>query len=399
MGDPLRRSYSPNLAGEALLRLSVFLISAALAPRVFIADVNGYFESARLLSWDHLPYRDFLWEYPPVAAVVLLFGPLAGGSREVFVGLFATAMMALELGCLSLLRSGRPESAATMTRFWTITVVPLGSFLYFRHDFLSVFFATVALLGLVAGRRIAWAVMAGFGAKVWPAIYVVPLVGLRRYRDAASAAALSAGLVGLWAAFSPAGLGRFVEYRQGGGFEIESLLGALLLLGGRTPSFQFGSAVVSDVGWEWAHVAMAVVLVIAMVGVVHRMSRRDVDVTAAVGALVLTLILSSRILSAQYVVWLAPCVVLLWPSANRQGWLFGASAFLTLLELAVFDRVIQGELIPVLMLNARNLLLLWLWIELLRLALRRQNGPPEPRAQARRRVYSARGISSRVSWS
>jgi len=77
-------------------RLLVYLLSAALAPRSFTADVNGYFEAARQLRWDFLPYRDFLWEYPPVAGLALLLGPVAFGSREVFVGSFATVMIGMD---------------------------------------------------------------------------------------------------------------------------------------------------------------------------------------------------------------------------------------------------------------------------------------------------------------
>src|SRR5262245_27351974 len=102
----------------------MYLAGTVLAPRVFTADVNGFFEAARQLAWNHLPYRDFLWEYPPLTTPVLLLGRLAG-DRAIFVGLLATAMMSLEFGCLALLRSRRAQHAMSMTWFWSLTVVPL----------------------------------------------------------------------------------------------------------------------------------------------------------------------------------------------------------------------------------------------------------------------------------
>lgn len=362
------KPYAPNLALEAVLRLCVYIVSAALAPRAFTADVNGYFEAARQLRWDYLPYRDFLWEYPPLAALGLLLGPVSGGSREVYVGLFATVMIALEFSCLALLRSSRPTDAAAITRFWTWTIVPCGAVLYFRLDFIPVFFATVALLALLSGGRSALAIAAGFGAKLWPLILVGPLVALRRYRDAATALGLSVGLVVAWYVFSPVGFERFLEYRRGGGFEIESIPGALLLLAGRTASFQFGSAVVPDQGWEWAHTGLLGMLVAVLLAAFVWMWRRNVDMVAMVGGLILTLVVTSRIISAQYLIWLAPCVVLLWPGAKRQGWLYAMALLLTFVELVLFERVIQGALVPVLILNVRNLILIGLWVELFVLA-------------------------------
>jgi hypothetical protein len=82
----------------------------------------------------------------------------------------------------------------------------------------------------------------------------------------------------------------------------------------------------------------------------------------------LSVLLTSRIISAQYLIWLAPCVVLLWPGAKRQGWLYAVALMLTLIQLVMFEQVIQGALVPVLMLNARNLVLIVLWVELFVLA-------------------------------
>jgi hypothetical protein len=352
---------------EVIPRLLVYLLAAAFAPRAFTADVNGFFETARHLSWTHLPYRDFLWEYPPLTTVALVLGPLSGGNRVVYVGVFVTVMIGLEFACLAILRARRPQHAAAMTRFWSLTMIPLGACAYFRLDFVSVFIATLALAQILDGRRAGVLIAAGFATKVWPVLYAGPLLALKRRADVFVALLASAGVLLVWYVFSPDGIAAFIAYRKGAGFEIESVPGALLLLSGRGTSFQFGSAVVSDAGWEWVQVALLVLLGLIFAASLLRMARHRTNVVAMLGALVLTLMLTSRILSPQYLTWLAPNVVLLWPEARRQGWLFGIAVMLTLAALLGYASASAGAFVPVLLINLRNAVLIGLAVELFRL--------------------------------
>jgi len=373
---------APNPVAEVLPRLVVYLVGATLAPRVFTADVNGFFETARQLGWHHLPYRDFLWEYPPLTTPVLLLGRLVR-NRAVFVGMLATVMIGLEFGCLALLRSTSGRQSRSMTWFWTLTIVPLGSFAYFRLDFLSVFLATVALVRLVDHRPAGAFVAAGFGAKIWPILYVGPLMAIKRFADAALAIAISASIVMAWYLYASQGVRAFIQYRIGAGFEIESIPGALLLLFGHQPTFQFGSAVVSDAGFAWVAPTMIASFVATFATVFVWMVRRQVNMVAMLGALVLTLMLTSRILSPQYLTWVAPFVALLWPHAKRQGWLFASAAWLTLVVLAAYASLTAGALGPVLVLNLRNVVLVALLLEFFRLGLTPGSGPAHVPAHRR----------------
>jgi hypothetical protein len=364
----MKRSEPPSRVVEVLLRLGVYLMSAAIASRAFTADVNGFFEVARQLNWSHLPYRDFFWEYPPLTIMALLPGLLSGDNRAVYVGLFATLMIGLEYASLALVRSLRPRESSSMTWFWTFTIVPMGSFAYFLLDFISVWFATVALVRLIQAQRAGIWVACGFAAKIWPIAEVLPLVALRRYRDAIVALGCCSALVVAWYAAAPQAFARFIEYRKGTGFEIESLPGSLLLLSGRRASFQFGAAVVSDAGYEWVQAGLLWVLLATFAGTFVWMLRRRVNPIAILGALTLSLILTSRIVSPQYLTWLAPFVVLLWPDAKRQGYLFALASLLTLIGLTTYEGLTQGQLIPVIIINSRNALLVLLSIELFRLS-------------------------------
>ena len=60
-------------------RAALLVVVILVLPGNFVSDVRYYWEHAHGLSLGHLPYRDFLWEYPPLAAVPLILLALASG--------------------------------------------------------------------------------------------------------------------------------------------------------------------------------------------------------------------------------------------------------------------------------------------------------------------------------
>jgi hypothetical protein len=92
--------------------------------------------------------------------------------------------------------------------------------------------------------------------------------------------------------------------------------------------------------------------------------------------------LFSRILSAQYVVWVAPFVALVAARGNRRaGWLYVAAGWLTLTYLLWFDSsVIPGNRLLGGVTLARNLCLVALLVELF-LAIRPRDPVTAPVAE------------------
>lgn len=393
-------SRGQRLAVEIGGRVLAVLLAVYVLPSVFATDV-GHFRGQASCIWYptgktldmcvqrhwligggaggllNLPYRSLAFEFPPLPLLTL---PLTGrfwGSLEVSQVLFGLTMAAAELGALAYLRRSFPDDAASLTRWWTAVVLPAALIAWFRFDFLPVLFATVALVALLRGRSGAAAMTAGWLAKLWPAVMLSALAAQRRWRHLAQSAAAIAVATLAWYAWSPDGFRAFLEFRAGHGLEIESVLGALRLVAlGEKPVIASGAWVVAPDAFGWFNTAMAVALVGFALVCVLRALRCGADIVALCGALTVATMVFSRIISAQYVVWMAPFVVLLAARGRRRlGYLAAGATWFTFAYLLIFDALIaKGNQLAATLMVARNICLLGVLVELFLLIRPRGDG-------------------------
>jgi hypothetical protein len=113
--------------------------------------------------------------------------------------------------------------------------------------------------------------------------------------------------------------------------------------------------------------ALALALVVFAVGLAVWAARDEAfDRVALGGALVLASMLFSRLLSPQYLTWLAPFVAVLWIRGHRAvGWLSIVAAWLTVVEMLWFeDHLIEGSKVMGAVVLARNVTLVVLLVVL-----------------------------------
>jgi hypothetical protein len=193
-------------------------------------------------------------------------------------------------------------------------------------------------------------------------------------------------------AFAPFGMASgpdalgFLGYQAGRGLQVESLGGGLALLagwvGGRPVELDFSFSAVHVTGaFAEGWLAALPVLLLAgfgMVGVLTwrcatAAARAGVEVPATImvslaAAWILALLVTSKVLSVQYVVWLVPFAALL-----PRGQLLLTAAVCGL-SMAIhpwqYERLIGQDLGPILLLNARNAALLalfgWVLLDIVR---------------------------------
>src|SRR5205807_691000 len=100
----------------------------------------------------------------------------------------------------------------------------------------------------------------------------------------------------------------------------ESLVGSIAHLAHGHLSFVAGAWVVPG-GWRWVDpIGLAIVAALAIGGSLRAWRRPAdrVDLDALAGAVVVALLLGSRLLSPQYLVWAVPFVVLVAARGNRR---------------------------------------------------------------------------------
>jgi len=350
--------------------LAVALLWRA-GPKIFYADLADYARTAAPLGWHHLPYRGLTWAFPPLTLPFLALAKALGGRPDAYALAFGAATVGLEYGSLCVLRAQWPQHGRSLTRWWSVVVLPVAAVAWFRLDFLAVLFAALALVAVEQRRRAGHLAVLGAFAKLWPVVWLAVLAVRRTWRDAATGAVGLLAGVAAWWAWSPKGLSSFLQQRSGSGLEVESVAGSVVqVLHASKPAFTAGAWVVGAGGWGWVNTASSAVIVGVGVVVLWRAWRAEGDPVAVAGALVATILVTSRLLSAQYVVWLGPCVVVLAAVRGRRrlGVAAALTSGLTLLYLTQWEAVRLAHGAGPWLLLARNATLIWVWLELVVLA-------------------------------
>jgi hypothetical protein len=366
--------------------------------RLRLEDVGRYDGwSHFILTAGSLPHGD-AWQYPPGAALVMLVPRLAlglTGYGEAFVGL----MLLVDLAGLGLLAwFGRRSGNYTGVWVWLLGLPLLGALPVLRFDLVPAVLAIAALV--VIQKRPGWfGALVGLGAaiKVWPVVLLFGEWDRRRLLRSVGAAlaVLAVVFASAWLILGdPLG---FLSHQGGRGLQEEAVASlpwdVSEIVSGKEPprAIEFGAwqidsgaartvasllellsvaALAAAAAWWWAR-SKAI-----------REGREDLadpDVSRDfVFAVVLLLIVTSRVLSTQYMIWLLALAALVLSARRtrlaRPAWVvIGA----TILTTSVFGSAENGVI--------RNLALLFATVDaavamvlLLRPGASAATGPAEP---------------------
>jgi hypothetical protein len=373
----------------------------------FISDVPVYEQYAANMASGLLPYRDFPVEYPPLA-IPLFWLPWYHGSLGTYTTWFAVEMFALTalsgiIVCAAAARlwpHGRlPYAAAALV---AATAAATGAIIENRYDAAVALVVAALLLFLVKRRYVAAAVTIGFGfaLKLTP-IALLPLVLILIGRQKRSIrATIACGVVALvpflpYLLVAPGGIWHVFEYHLKRPLQIESVLGTPFLVGralGRTNVTvgysHVSHAIIAHGAWAVAVLSGPITLV-AVGGVLWLLYRRRRYLRAtpralptALYAVLLALMVGSKVLSPQYFVWLLPVIALVTLDDVVLSVLSLAMLALTQVEFPTwYGRLIMLETEPLWIVAARNVLL----VVVFGLALRRlARLPVEPGAESGR---------------
>lgn len=389
------------VATRALMVADVGFWDDVSGPR--LQDVDNYAVWSHHLATAHAFPDGEAWQYPPGAAFLMLVPRLGFGTYgESFVALMLLADL-VGLGLLALL--GRRSGNFTGVWVWLLGLPLLGALPLLRFDLVP---AVIAIGALVAIHRRPWlfGALAGLGAaiKAWP---VVLLFGewerrrLLRSGLATVAAIVLVLLVGAVAFGDPLG---FLGEQGGRGLQEEAVatipwqLRDLVTGEGPARAIRHGAweitgstadAVAGLLQWAtlaalaaaaawWSYRARAI-----------RAGREALGRTAVsldfVFTVVMLLVVTSRVLSTQYMVWLLALAAVVLSAGSRRlarpAWLVVVA---TLLTPSVFG-VAATSL-------ARNLILLAATVDACAamVSLLRESGPHKRHEIAPRRLSCGR---------
>ncbi len=368
-------------------------------------DVGLYLQKAQALTSGQVPYRDLALEYPPLALVPMVVPYLLWPFGEVTIEGYKWLFAAWEAGLLVVLAlvvarvvalGGHGDLPATRAgvrsatlRLWFLCA-GAALVLAWRFDLFPALLALVALWAALRGRPTVAGVAIGLGvlAKLFP-IAIVPALAvpwlarldLSRLGRFGGAAAITIVLgLGPFVALAGSNALSFLSYQADRGLQIESVAASWIVLGGllagQPPPINHEYASV-QVGGPIATTALAALPLVTAVAfgllawLGWRRARAEVALRGAVmkrtvvalaTVSILVLLLTSKVFSTQYMVWIVPFAALL---PRRQFWLAAAAMALTMpIHPLLYVDLVAQEALPILVLNLRNALLLALtaWI-------------------------------------
>ena len=344
-----RGTWTAAAAAAVLLALSFYALISRLEQGQ-LSDVPVYVHYASLVRGGAVPYRDFTFEYPPAALPALLLPAYMGWS---YATSFAVLMGACGAGCIAAAASALRAVGAGAVRMWAgllaIGVSPLllGSLFDTRFDLWPTLLAIGALAATVRRRSLLSGALLGLGcaAKLWPAVLLpIAVAHLWQRRGRRAAVVVVAAFVGVAAAcflpfaiLAPDGLRAMFADQLDRPLQVESLGAALLMAAqhlGMRPLVTIGShggQALSGHGAGLAaglSTALEITAVLAIWILFARRRKTDGEsALLAAAAAVSALVAFDKVLSPQYLVWLAPFVLLV---RGGRGIVAGGLLFLAL---------------------------------------------------------------------
>jgi len=375
------------LAFQLIALLTVVLVTLPSIAQWHALDLSIYYQDSLQLLRGGVPYRDFALEYPPLALLPFALPRLVTlGARIDFIGyvwlflienaIFST-LIALVIAQMRGLRS-----AGLALAMYALLVVVSAPLLPWRYDLFPALLTALALLCLVR-QRPGWAgIWLGLGvaAKLYPAVLLLIfaayyLAGKNRpalLRLALGSAGALATTLLPFVLIAPGPLLSFLRYHQLRGLQLESLPAGVIVLAhalGMIPArleFNYGALHVASplagAVLGWLPVVFVVIFGTVLVSGWARFREEhaangrvtNASLMAYSVAALLAFIITNKVFSPQYIIWLLPFAPLL---RLRQASLLLAIFALTIVLFPFnYDHLLGMELLPVLLLNLRNLL-------------------------------------------
>lgn len=400
------------LAGAALL--AVYGVATTVGPfsDITVNDLYVYGVYAELLHAGQLPYVDFGFEYPPLAAIPIWLAGVPGLDDATYAASFGVLMALCLLAAQQLAArlAGARRDGLTVAWLFVATPLLIGASLRTHFDALPIAIALGGLLALSRDRHAFGFALLGAGAmtKLFPGllavIAIVWLAGRREWRSALRGGAVfSAVVVAISLPLAGAGYVDSFEFHLDRPVQIESTPASVLFaLGGsevtgtnlRPDRFKSNGL---DGGHADAVEAVFAVLLILALAFIGWLATRRPHVRHMVlcgFAALLAFVTLGKVFSPQYVIWLAPFAALAWVWRMRAVALLTAAAIaLTHVEFPsrYFDLInVQTDVVVIV--AARNALLL-VALAVLAAALARGERD-EPGA---RRAHRGQGRAARMS--
>jgi hypothetical protein len=353
-----------------------------------LSDVVRYFDYASKTINGFVPYRDYLIEYPLLAFPLFLIPRLFTADLTRYTLFFNLEMLLINAVTVYLVasyvrvREGIGQVPARLM-WYTLFFISLCPLAIVRFDLAPTALAFAAALWWFTGRNGLGGMMAGIGVltKIFPGAVAIPAIlwEASRYRFSDRRGTMSfalsvlAGLI-FWISLAGEHMMESLQYHLERGLDIGSFYSGILMISGKITGteiksiYAYGSPQL-QIPWS-AQIASLTfpIQVVSLLFVLWRFWQSKMkDGVKYAAAAMLTLVITGKIFSPQYVIWLVPFIIVLGGRIGRIARPF--FLFICLATTALypwFDRaVLNFEPWAIVLLNLRNFMLVGLLVLLL----------------------------------
>jgi uncharacterized membrane protein len=349
-----------------------------------------YSDYASKIMGGSLPYRDFIFEYPPFSLLFFILPRLVTSSYGIYSVLYQAEVAIFDLvGVFVVFDIARRLGTAPWKSLtvYTAAILAMGPITALQFDIIPAIMVLLALYFFLLGKhKTSWALIAlGTMTKIYPVV-VAPVLLIYYFRsreyEKIRSGIITFGSVCLmimlpFLVLSPSSLLNLYSYHAQRGIQLESIYSSFLLVANKLgfisaqPYFSFGSwNVVGSIENIIAGLStyLLIILLLLAYWFIYRQTekgKRDVSQLGAFFLLAIIIVMiTSKILSPQYVIWLIPFLPLLVVRWRFAIWaVFVAIGGLTYYIFpGHYYRLVDFQPAPVAALCIRNILLILLAI-------------------------------------
>jgi uncharacterized membrane protein len=345
--ESIKSSELWQLGFFAIAHVLIFIILFHTLYSTQFSAVGIYFDYASDVLNGKLPYRDFAFEYPPLSLLFFILPKLLSPSWQVFSVYFQAEVLIFELAGLVLtyLIARRLGKAPwTLLSVYSIAILAVGPIIGQQYDIIPAITTLLALYYFWLGHhKVAWVFLAlGTMIKLYPAllapIFLIIYLRNGEYRriwSGLSVFALCCLLIlSPFLIIGPSNLLSLFDYHSLRGIQLESTYGAILLVAQKlgwttvTLVFNYGSwnfnGNLANIFSQLSTPIMAIYLLGCYI-FIYTQVRAGKSQFTRLGCYALLVILvtliTSKVLSPQYIIWLIPVLALILGRLRYYVWL------------------------------------------------------------------------------
>lgn len=388
--------------------IGIRLSSTDLSTIIKWEDVNNYYHQALAVFDGKVPYKDFVFEYPPLMLLFICFPMVFSKDPAVYVSIYmcmTVVFYILTVYYLNKITEKLNVGNGMLCAIMLATILFLMARIFLRNDIFAIFFIAASLYYYLEKRyTLSFLLIAlGIMTKIFPIVIafalVIPFLFRKRYVDAIRYVIVGIAVCVIvtlpFLIIDPGSAFAYLTYHSDRGLQVESVAASIidtinLFVNIAVPSFGYGSSNITgkipDLVAKILTPIMALLFIGLLAWCLYKKRNCDDEVDDNLVIIICTVsilifVVFNKVFSTQYMLWIMTFISLMLCIGNDSRfnlWLLGLSilslVFSHLETFPFYMSLIQLEWEGTIVLLIRNILVIAIFIMTVYLLKKRLDG-------------------------